>query len=143
MTVGNTKIKESMLNLRPITLNFRLFTTSKRLCFFGKVLNFYSIRFSVLVYYFFLGWTKKVTKRLSNINENYNNRTKKSPDCSGLINSRNSENYFFSFFSISAFKPARMSLLSPSVEAGALFVEDVVSETAFTFFSSSSRKIAV
>jgi hypothetical protein len=30
------------------------------------------------------------------------------------------KNYFFSFFSILAFKPARMSLLSPKVAAGAL-----------------------
>jgi hypothetical protein len=50
--------------------------------------------------------------------------------------------FFFSVFSIFAFNPARISLLSPRVEAGALF-EATASATALTFFSSSSLKIAV
>lgn len=55
------------------------------------------------------------------------------------------KNYFFSVFSILAFNAANTSLLSPKVAAGA-FVEEldeVFSVAAFTFFSSSSRKIAV
>ena len=53
---------------------------------------------------------------------------KKSPDCSGLsIFKRLKDYFFFSFFSILAFKPARISLLSPRVEAGALVLEDTAS----------------
>ena len=57
--------------------------------------------------------------------------------------SRNITYFFFSLFSILAFKPARISLLSPRVAAGAFVAEATASATALTAFSSSSRKIAV
>jgi hypothetical protein len=58
---------------------------------------------------------------------------------------RNPEDYFPPF-SILAFNSARISLLSPKVDAEALLLLDeelVFSVAVFTFFSSSSRKIAV
>ena len=71
---------------------------------------------------------------------------KKAPHCcEAFYIQKISRNYFFSDFSILAFNAANKSLLSPKVAAGA-FVEEldeVFSVAAFTFFSSSSRKIAV
>lgn len=71
--------------------------------------------------------------------------TKKAPHCCGALLFKKIRNYFFSDFSILAFNAANTSLLSPKVAAGALVVDadEVFSVTAFTFFSSSSRKIAV
>ena len=59
---------------------------------------------------------------------------------------KKSRNYFFSDFSILAFNAANTSLLSPKVAAAAFVdveADEVFSVAVFTFFSSSSRKIAV
>lgn len=72
-------------------------------------------------------------------------KQKKVPHCCGTFYLEETKNYFFSVFSILAFKAANTSLLSPKVAAGAFVVDadEVFSVAAFTFFSSSSRKIAV
>ena len=73
-----------------------------------------------------------------------NDKRKKVPQIAGLSIFKQLKDYFFfSFFSILAFKPARISLLSPRVAAGAFEAEATASATALTAFSSSSRKIAV
>ena len=53
---------------------------------------------------------------------------KKSHIAAGLLILKRLKDYFFfSFFSILAFKPARMSLLSPRVEAGEFVLEATAS----------------
>jgi hypothetical protein len=64
MTVGNTKIKESMLNLRPITLNLRLFTTSKRLLLFWKSSKLLQHPFFGFGLLFFFRMDKKSNKEI-------------------------------------------------------------------------------
>jgi hypothetical protein len=75
-----------------------------------------------------------------------NKAQKKSPaNCGAFYIQKISRNYFFSDFSILAFNAANISLLSPKVAAGAFVdeLDEVFSVAVFTFFSSSSRKIAV
>jgi hypothetical protein len=67
---------------------------------------------------------------------------KKSPTLLRAFILRKIKKLFFSV-SILAFNAARTSVLSPKVEAFAADADEDFSVAVFTFFSSSSRKIAV